>query len=555
MACYPSIDWLIRTKPALVLWLGFDKDFTKWELHRPSRNLYTIVADPDLSRIPVLQAGIEVIGDYDTKEMWELCDLTNPLYRELKVVVSEKAQLSPEWYKGVLRDFLEMQTRVAKAYGNSINDNFRGLDNTISNLGFILGSPQSFHIKSLWNIAQGKKVACVGAGPSLGDHLDTLSDMQDCGIPIIAADTALRPLWNHGIVPEVVCTMERHEATHHFFRLSELFQTVAQDKQSVLVAPPVIPPATAVMWKGPVVWAPPLHSSVSVWLEEAYEGWEFHHGRSSGTMTFQIARFMGAKDVHLFGLDFCWEDDGTTHVGGTAYDEGKVGRPQAVRAVTRHDGTVAPTNTFFLDFWKELEVSVARSNVGAIYNHSTGVPIAGTVRASMEQSVVNKEAGWRQKRVEPHFEPLQVDVRELACRVEEWKSALREFPNPPTTTTMEEAAKKRETLMSSTTTANRILSALVLPLHASFERSINQFTRLFSDDDEMKERVVYAHQAFFNCVGEVKDQLENRLETAKDVLAKLEATHCFKSAAGCQEYQDNPHPVQTSQRGSNGGNE
>ncbi|UCF67194.1 MAG: DUF115 domain-containing protein [Acidobacteriota bacterium] len=155
-------------------------------------------------------------------------------------------------------------------------------------------------------------VLVAGAGPALATVLDKLLAHRDRFV-LLAASSAVRPLWRAGVHPDAVVMIEGRDCTKHFAGLpSDALARV------VLIADSATHPAHLMLPWGRMVF---FHGAAGCWLE----GWS---GRGSivptggnvGTTALVLAWMLGGRPVLAAGLDFAMSADGscyTAHSGST----------------------------------------------------------------------------------------------------------------------------------------------------------------------------------------------------------------------------------------------
>lgn len=216
-----------------------------------------------------------------------------------------------------LRDqvLLELSTPFIRAKQGATNTETQ--KRLRENRSFVQGDGD---VATLFGINSGEAVLVAGAGPTLADHYGWIRQQSDSYL--IAVDTAVKPLLEEGICPDVVVAID---PSHH----EELALFAGLDftrlKQVPMVYFPRVHPEVLQLWPGPRLAA---YSS-----EQGYKrlAAEIPKGKlySSGTVfhpAVDLAVRTGARKIVLLGADFAYPD-GMSHVSGSAHSQSRTLRP------------------------------------------------------------------------------------------------------------------------------------------------------------------------------------------------------------------------------------
>lgn len=166
----------------------------------------------------------------------------------------------------------------------------------------------------------------IGGGPSLSKNVHHLVQAAEYG-PIIATDTALKPLQQEGIQPDIIVTRDPTSAC------AKKFESVTLSPSTVLVVhPESFPENVGMVPHRQLVWIRDSGVQI-VELLGKYMG-----GRESITRTtnvghcaFCIAKLLGCDPIVMVAMDLALGDENSeTHAAGTAY---------ASKAHVSRDGT------------------------------------------------------------------------------------------------------------------------------------------------------------------------------------------------------------------------
>lgn len=230
-------------------------------------------------------------------------------------------RLFPSFYKdvrGIVRDLVD-----SKLIGLMTRTVFQGLwtRNLILNLPRIIALPG---VKLLFNRFQMIPAFIVGAGPSLGKNGMELARAKGRSL-IISTDTALKPLLNLGVEPDIIVGCDAQDKTMGDFEGVEWNGT--------LVATTTIYPEILKIWGGrrfiatiarirydengeEIVSVPSLNR----WIEDMTEKKGYlQAGGSVSTVAFDLARNLGCNPIVLVGQDLSFNQermyaDGVEHI-------------------------------------------------------------------------------------------------------------------------------------------------------------------------------------------------------------------------------------------------
>lgn len=167
---------------------------------------------------------------------------------------------------------------------------------------------QAGEVGQLYDTRPGGLMLVVGAGPTLGKQLSWVGQGRS-RFTIIATSSALRPLFNAGILPDVVVAVDPFPilAAQFDFDLSRYGQVP-------LVCFPVVDPEIIAAWPGPRLVACSSNPLYWQWWQR-YPRAVLHSGGSVIHPATDLAVRMGGKTILLLGCDFAF-------AGGQVRDEG-----------------------------------------------------------------------------------------------------------------------------------------------------------------------------------------------------------------------------------------
>jgi hypothetical protein len=225
-------------------------------------------------------------------------------------------------------------------------------------------------VAQLFGTCVGREIYVIGTGPSLEGHFERLASV--CGQAerplFICVDTAYRPLRQHGIIPDLVVTIDQLISFRHL--------PFEESDGIPLVYLPMSSPQVLKAWKGKRYGAYTA-SPVYAMLREQHPRAELHAGGSVIHPAVDLAVKMGGTRITLFGADFAFPMN-KTHAG---WDDGDLGPAleQARHWVHDGNGERVRTQLNFRGYLCVLERYIARHPEVSFLNSSrAGAMIVGT---------------------------------------------------------------------------------------------------------------------------------------------------------------------------------
>ncbi|MDD2840799.1 MAG: DUF115 domain-containing protein [Tolumonas sp.] len=225
-------------------------------------------------------------------------------------------------------------------------------------------------VSLLFGLYSGRDAYVVATGPSLELHYETLHLLkkQSQHSVIICVDTALRPLMQHGIIPNFVVCIDKNISSKHF---PENIPSSIE-----LIYFPMVNNETLLSWPG-VRYAAYSSSPIYKKLRSRIPKAILYSGGSVIHPAIDFAVQLGVKTITLFGADFCFSAD-KTHAG---WEDDALSSPVATAThwVLNGMGNRAKTQPNFRSYLCELERYIARHPEIKFYNTSRiGALIDGT---------------------------------------------------------------------------------------------------------------------------------------------------------------------------------
>ena len=247
--------------------------------------------------------AIEIVSDLDVilfVKTYEL-NINTPYYEKI--------------YKKEIFKTNELFIRAIKQaiinFGNDTTDTLIGIEHSIKNFPEMLKRP---YFKSLINKKNSDLAIIVSTGPSLTKQLPLLKEIQDY-VTIISVDASMPILEKWGIVPDFVTSLERVKETATLFKkTSKEFQEKFITLHASLQHEEVLKNSYG---KKLLVMRGFLYNRFFRLHKYGYLG----VGMSAANMAYELAYYLGFKDIVLIGQDLAYGENGKSHADGHPYME------------------------------------------------------------------------------------------------------------------------------------------------------------------------------------------------------------------------------------------
>jgi hypothetical protein len=225
-------------------------------------------------------------------------------------------------------------------------------------------------VAQLFGTCTGREIYVIGTGPTLESHFERLAAVRgQAERPLfICVDTAYLPLRKHGIVPDLVVTIDKLISFRHL--------PFEESDGIPLVYLPMSDPAVLKAWKGKrygAYTASPIYDA----LRQQHPRAQLHAGGSVIHPAVDLAVKMGATRITLFGADFAFPMN-KTHAG---WNDGDLGPAleQARHWVRDGYGERVRTQLNFRGYLCVLERYIAaHPQVNFLNSSRAGAMIVGT---------------------------------------------------------------------------------------------------------------------------------------------------------------------------------
>jgi hypothetical protein len=277
--------------------------------------------------------------------------------------------------------FLEALYHAVNSVGNDTTDALIGLKHHISNLPLLLETPPLVDLLNKLNTTD--TAVLVSTGPSLTKQLPLLKEIAPY-VRIIAVDASFPVLYEAGIKPDVVVSMERVKESARFFEQvpKEGYTDVVTVLSSLQHKDVVCAPkgGTVTMSLRPLGYM--IASGPKEW---GYLG----IGSSAANMAFELIYYSRFKNCILIGQDLAYAEDGTSHAKGHVFGENDVEVAESDVWVKGWGGTKVRTNhnwTMFRNFF-EKDLADIKDDMRTINATEGGASILGTQELAFSEAI------------------------------------------------------------------------------------------------------------------------------------------------------------------------
>ena len=295
-------------------------------------------------------------------------------------------------------------------------------------------------IQKIKDIAKGKNVVVLGAGPSLKSSIPWLKENRE-KLFIVAAGSIANGLYENDIHPDIYVETDHRAPTH--------WEKINPENYN-LVAASTITAGLAGRFKQ-VFWMESC-SSHRDWIFELEKKFcpEVDRVKSpdqnTGLSAVGVAQYCGAKSITLIGIDLCLSPDGNSHSSFFHRGKDKVEVSRDMQYVKNNKGEMCPTiYGAFINGFNDLIAKCPK--VQFIQTSENGVQLNNTVFQKLEDCELNEETISI-----PDFEK-RFNFREVRPHFRELKKLFQSFNGVPENTVQEEFLEliKISSIMSGST--------------------------------------------------------------------------------------------------------
>ncbi len=242
--------------------------------------------------------------------------------------------------------------------------------NTLRNLTLLPNSPP---MNCLQGLFKDKPAVIVSAGPSLNNDLDGLRLVKDKCV-IIAVDSAAKPLFEAGIIPDFITSIDFQE-----LNIEKLAPLLGQNQPVSLVSLIKEAPSVPKTFRAAHTFLAFQDDEQDTWLTRALGIDCFiSSGSSVAHLGLGLARFIGASPICFIGQDLAFAEVGSDHAQGTVFAGDGLPKDTEILSVPGIGGGTAKTDRCFLEFLNQLEQIIDQHPNKYLNLTSTGARIHGT---------------------------------------------------------------------------------------------------------------------------------------------------------------------------------
>lgn len=297
------------------------------------------------------------------------------------------------YYERYSQKFFELNHHFIKAIehavvsvGNDAHDAIVGIDHHIQNLPQALSSPT---LIELITQLKGRDTAIIVAtGPSLYKQLPLLKEIVPYAT-LFCIDASFPILYQHGIKPDVVLSLERVEATAKFYEETpkEAFEGVIFALTSI-VHPRL---KKAVEDKGGLI-----QYSFRPFGYTTYFGIDSYGylgiGMSAANMAYEMVVHSRFKRCIIIGQDLAFGEDGSSHSKGAIYGSDEIKPKENKVYVTKYGGGGEVESTqvwkMFLNFY-ERDIANTPYPLEVINSTEGGARIEGSKEIPFKEAIAS----------------------------------------------------------------------------------------------------------------------------------------------------------------------
>lgn len=256
----------------------------------------------------IINSGRVILIDENDKSIvhTRLAPIADYLCRKV-AAVSFLYDYDVEWWQSVLGKVAEF-TDSHRINLNTITMNSRKTyQNVLYNIYDYVQSPAVTGF--LKDVLVGKVAVVVAAGPSIDKQLGWLAHPKYRGrYCLISVPTMLAPLLEHGVCPDILCSLDYHELSGKFF---ENIDKEKLHENIVLVAQANVNPAVVRAWKK---LSRPLYFTCNEWATRFLDpSQEVHNifigGATVAHLCYLLADLLGCDPIIAVGLDLAFTDN------------------------------------------------------------------------------------------------------------------------------------------------------------------------------------------------------------------------------------------------------
>jgi len=276
---------------------------------------------------------------------------------------------NPDLYKGVKNKAHTCASRVISGFGTLNQFGEQLFKNRIANLTLFRESNPVDVLKGAFS---GKPAVLVSAGPSLEKSMELLKKAVGHCV-MIAVDSAVAPLLQNGITPDIVTTLDFRNLNSE-----KLSPDIIGPSDFSLVAAIVTSPRTVKRLSVKNLFFSFQENDTQNWILKALNiKHQLPPVNTVALLSLGFAQIIEADPIVLVGHDFALTSTTDDHAKGTVISEGWHLNPDTI-AVPGVDGKPVKTLGFLLEFKQNFEQLIKGDNRNYINATASGAQIEGT---------------------------------------------------------------------------------------------------------------------------------------------------------------------------------
>ncbi|NOX25962.1 MAG: DUF115 domain-containing protein, partial [Deltaproteobacteria bacterium] len=241
-------------------------------------------------------------------------------------------------------------------------------------------------LEDLHKTFAGVPAILVAGGPSLDKNIHILKQVQDRAV-IMAVDTVLPALLEHGINPHFLTSIDPNNLTYEKFA-----DVIPKVKDTSLICSSWVNPRTPQNFPARQVFWTFTANPMEAWLNSLMGGEIFTSGASTvAHLNLVAADILGCDPVIFVGQDLAYPQtashaQGTVLQGSAPTDILRDGNTEG-KLVKGIDGTMLRTNRSFLSMKEFFESAIANSTKKFINATEGGAHIEGTEVLTLQETI------------------------------------------------------------------------------------------------------------------------------------------------------------------------
>lgn len=397
----------------IVFILGFALGYHIKEILKQKKLQTLIVIEPDIEifKLALTSQDFSSLFSFPNLELIIAEDDPSLLFNNLSQLISldnmnkiqiikhsQSISLYPDYYEevaSIIKNIINMNRCNLAAF---VSYGKIWQENILQSFFEIINNPP---VDSLFNQFSNIPAIIISAGPSLNKNIKHLSQAKGKAL-LISVDTALKPLLQEEIVPDMVVSVDAQEANlRHFQNVStqnialladattyyQIFSSfqgkkfITCDENSIM------------SWLYNYIYFPQLRSNkISI----------LRGGGSVATVAFDFTKKIGADPVIFVGQDLCFSNDGV-YAQGTSYHESWIATLNKFNTLEMQHrdfllskdlisykdiyGNTVYTNNNLASYYEWFRQEIAQSKVTCINATQGGILTEGVIIMSLKEAL------------------------------------------------------------------------------------------------------------------------------------------------------------------------